>query len=935
MTHLAAADLLRPWALAAVPLLAALAVVLWRRARTPRLRASLLVRTVAILALVLALARPRLFTRVEDLAVAFVLDVSQSVPREARERAQQRIAAWFAGLRGRDTAGLVVFGEQPSIEVPFTAAGATGDAAVAVRLDGIESRVAPAQSDLARALRFAEGAFPRGRAKRIVLLSDGNSTRGDLDAAARALAAAGVRLDVVPLTYRYEEEVVADGLHGPAGARLDEPVQLRGVVTARAATDAEVVLLQDGEPAAAETVRLDPGTNVLRWNVVPRAAGFRQYEMVVRPARDGNPANNVARAGLIAGGEGTTIVVAPPGEDDRIAAALLAAGLPSRAATPAQLPRHPAGWIGVHAAVLHNVPAFQLDAAQIEALRDAVRELGLGLVVAGGDQSFGPGGYRGTPIEDLLPVSLDTRHRRKMPKGALVVILHSIEFDSGNTWAARICKSSIKALEPTDEAGVVYYDGTRGDRWLFDLTTIGDGQKLLGLIDGVFVGDMPSFHNCFVLAEASLGKSDAAVKHVVVISDGDPQAPDPALLKRLRAMPVTVSTICIEPHMGGEFRMQDIATAGGGRFHLLQSGSLKELPKLLLKEAATLRRSAVVERPFRPLVTLPGSPLLRGIGDAWPQLLGRVVTSARPEAETILLAEGEDEDPLLAAWHAGLGRVVAFTSDASSRWAREWLGWEKFVPFWSQVVRSTISEGVRSPYPLAVEADGLGFRVRLEAIDEAGAAETGLEIAGAAMTEGREPVEIRLRQTEPGRYLAAVEVPAPGHWLLRLSWKDAEGKPAQALAAAAIDYGPEDRALQSDEGALAAAAARTGGRVLAAADDPFAHDLTGVEDLVEVWPRLLLFAAVLLVLDLAVRRFDVSVRRLFRRKIRTAAAPAPAPESASAPAPAPAPAFRDVPPPAAKPPAPPASPRPAPSPADTLEELKRARQRAEERRRWK
>src|SRR5262245_60849073 len=170
---LLAADLLRPWALAALLPLAALAWLLARRTRGFRSRLAFGLRCLALLALVLALARPRLFRKVDDLAVAFVLDVSESVPRDARDRTLHPFGEWVQALEGRDLASVIIFAEKPSVEVPFTGAGGRGDAAVGAGAEGLESRVVPSQSDLAGALRFAEGTFPPGHARRIVLASDG------------------------------------------------------------------------------------------------------------------------------------------------------------------------------------------------------------------------------------------------------------------------------------------------------------------------------------------------------------------------------------------------------------------------------------------------------------------------------------------------------------------------------------------------------------------------------------------------------------------------------------------------------------------------------------------------------------------------------------------------------------------------------------------
>lgn len=918
------------WLLALLP-----AFAWWLRravaARSRRGATAVGLRLLVLAALLLALARPRAIDEVRRLAVAFLVDVSESIPLARRDAALRRIEADLERMPADDQATLIVFADRPSVELPLAGprARAGGEGMVA-RLDHLESRVNRSSSDLAGAVTFAQGVLPGDVAQRIVLVSDGNQTRGDLRGAAAALRAGGVQLDVRSILYRFDEEVMVEGLYAPERAPLGEPMQLRAVVSAQAATDAEIWLSQDGTPATQpQAVHLVRGSNAMRFSLTPTTNGVHQYEVEVRAARDGNPANNVGRAGVVVGGLPRVVVVAEDGYEERIADILEQSGSFVQRLRPVDLPSHPAGHVGVDSVVLNNVPAYALSAAQLAALKDGVMELGVGLVTIGGDHAFGPGGYRGTPLADLLPIDLDTANVKTMPKGALVIVLHSIEFDSGNTWAERICNSAIGGMRAGDEAGVVHYDHAKGENWLFELQPIGDGQAMKRLIAGVFVGDMPSFHNCFVLAEESLARSDAAAKHIVIISDGDPQLPAPDLVARLVADRVTISAIIIEPHGVASIpMMQDLVQRGGGRFHQLvpSRGDLQLLPRLMLKEVATLRRSSLKEERFTPVVALAGSPLLRGTEAGFPSLNGYVVGSARAGAETVLLADAESGDPLLAAWYAGLGRSIAFTSDATSRWAGEWLGWPRFAPFFAQLVRASATQGEEDAYPVRVVQDGLGFTVSVQANDVDGNPITDLAVRGSALGRSSEPVHFDLRQDVAGGYSARVEVADPGHYLLQLHYERGDHR-GRMVAAAAIDFAPEYRSLQSREDVLRDAARSTGGHELADGDDPFAHDFVAVRGAVELWPWLVVAAMIALVGEIVVRRIDLGQARA-RPAARTQRSDAVA---SPAPGPAVAPDLPIAPPAASSPPV----AKPDPASRATLDELNEARQRAARRREWK
>jgi uncharacterized membrane protein len=916
----------QPWLLLLLLALGAPLAYWWLRGRrTVRNAVALGIRVLVLALLIVALSRPQTTLEVRRLAVSFTLDISESVPDSQRASALAWVREKIGATPADDDAALIVFGDRPSLEVPYVGGGRRGEAGN-FELAAVQSRLSRAHSNLAGAASFSESTFPPGFARRIVLISDGNETRGDLLTAARALKAAGVQLDVVPLKFASEQEARVDGLRAPQNVVINQPFTLRLTVTAQTATNATLQLYENAAPAGeALKVRLENGLNVFKLTRELSQAGYYQYEVHVNAERDGNPANNIGRASVLVAGQARVLVCSPAGWQDHLSPALTHGGIAAWPCAPRELARHPAGYADCDCLVLNNVAAFDLSEPQIGAIDHAVRNLGMGLVVVGGDKSYGPGGYRGTLIEKLLPVDLDIKNRKNLPKGALVIVLHSIEFDTGNTWAERICKSALGGLQETDDAGIVYYDHASGEQWLFELAPLGSRVKQYSLIENVRVGDMPSFHNCFKLAWASLQKNDAAIKHVVVISDGDPQRPGDSLLQEIVAGKVTVSTICINPHgPQDKVAMKTLADDGGGRFYSVDMGDdLNRLPSLMLKEAATLRRAAINEKTFTPGASIPDSPMLRGIR-ALPPLHGYVVTAPRREAETILVSDDkEDPDPILATWLAGLGRCTAFTSDVSTRWANDWLAWSGFEAFWLQVLRATRSSTGEGKLPLQVEVHGSTVKIAVDARDAEGSARTNLAFDALLLGEGESEQRLAFTQQSPGRYESGVEGLEQGHYLLRVL--DREGKAQTSLAVFSVDFSEEHRALQSNEALLQEAAELTGGRVLQLGDDPFSHDLKSTLDARELWPWLLLAAATLLVVDVAVRRLEFG-RAIKQRKsaAKIAATVAKPPIAAQPEARAPE-----------KPASAPAAPKiETKTEAAPLDQLLKAKKRAEDKRKW-
>jgi uncharacterized membrane protein len=392
------------------------------------------------------------------------------------------------------------------------------------------------------------------------------------------------------------------------------------------------------------------------------------------------PQNNQAASFVtVTRGEPLVLVVtgdADPAADQELVAALRASRLEVKPIPLQAFPESLAEIQDCDAILLCNVAAGDLGQPAMRRLESAVRDFGVGLVCVGGDQAFAAGGYRGTPLETVLPVSMELDSKKVLPNGAVALVMHGMEFNNGNQVARDCALGVLDALGPQDEMGVVLWNGK--EQWLFPMTKTGDKRHLGRQIAGMNQGDLPSFQGVMEMAHTGLKKSSAHLKHMIVFSDGDPGEPSSQLMQDIVGDKITVSTVLISGHSGPE-RMQRIAGLGQGRFYDVQNPA--QLPQIFVKEAAVILKSAIFEEPFVPSLVAP-SEVVRGIG-AYPELKGYVCTTPKPRAELPLVSD--KGDPVLAHWQYGLGRAVAFTSDARAKWAKAWLGWAQYRQFWAQV----------------------------------------------------------------------------------------------------------------------------------------------------------------------------------------------------------------------------------------------------------
>ncbi|MDB6174915.1 MAG: hypothetical protein JWL59_4226 [Chthoniobacteraceae bacterium] len=858
--------------------------------------AAVLIRLVLVGAFILALAEPRAVRRSDKLSVVYALDVSDSMGEKVSDQALGWVMSTVAKKPEKDEAGLVVFGRDAAVELPPRQT---------FPFEAMNSRVGRDGSNLSKALGLAAAVLPEANQGRIVLITDGNETDGAVSTQLDALKSRGIAVDVLPIAFDYTKEVWLERVDLPRVVKAGETYEASILLNALQPGSGKLILQENGKVISEKEVTFPAGKSRFALPLYMREPGFYQYVATVepKPGEDGWKENNVAMGELYLRGEGKVLIVTDAKSDTRdwetFSEALKASERIVQVRMAYEFPRDAISLLPYDLIVFPNVPADAFDPVQLQALRDAIYNQGTGFLMLGGTQSFGPGGYHHSVVEEALPVTMDVTQKKVLPKGALAVVLHTCEFAEGNTWAKRIAKEAIRVLGAQDEVGLLAYTygaGT-GDQWVFPLTPAREYDKLAVLINKLEPGDMPSFQNIMQMALTGLQGSDAASKHCIVVSDGDPSPPTPALIQGFIAAKVSVSMVAINPHGGQDISiMQTIAQATGGRYYFPQDPA--ELPSIFIKEAKTLKRSMVQNRNFTPTVEFP-SPILKGI-ESVPPLHGLVLTTAKPRANIVLRAppaEGEeagDIDPLLATWRFGLGTTAAWTSDLAPNWASDWVGWEKYQPFVKQLV--TELSRVEQKHDLHMESFASNGQGMIN-VEDFAAAETFLELAAKVTGPRGESISIPLRQVAPRRYTATFPLWGKGRYQVMVAGSGAAGSggmggggqadakggsaPApierqeQITGGFALPYSPEYLRFRSDSLLLKEIAQRTGGRVLSATDlDVFSPVRAPRESSRPVFDWFLLALALLLPADVAVRRVQLDwsvIGGWFKRK--TAAAP--------------------------------------------------------------
>lgn len=860
----------------ALALLLLEALLYWRRQSAGRMRLpsspgdqwALAVRGVLLVLLCLTFARPTLPRWVDRLNVVFLLDQSDSVSLAARERAVRFVADATKHMKGGDRQGVIVFGEQALV-----------DQSLSNRKDVARptAEVGGRATDLFQAIQLALASLPPGHANRIVMLTDGRQTAGNARSGAQAAKDSGADLYYVAAPLTFTQEVVAESMVLPQEVKHGEPFQAKVVAWSFKEAQGRLSLFRNGEFLGSQVVRFQPGKNVFSYRQALDNSGIHVYQAALEIDGDTIEDNNRAVGTVVVRGKPQVLLA----EKDRAQAQSLAAALRSQnmdvtVVEASQVPKDMAGLQKYDGIVLSNVSSLKLTKPQMALIRDYVRDQGGGLMMIGGEESFGLGGYYRTPIEEALPVTMEVKQKVEIPSLAVVLSIDrsgSMAMATGDEKITKLDLAKeaahlvVDLLDERNEVGVQSWDTEF--IWDVPIRAARDKGAIHHAIATVKAGGGTDGYPALKETYSQLFERPALLKHVIFLSDGQMTRGDfTGLLRRMVKDKITVSSVAIGKDADVQL-MVDIAKWGKGRFYYTEYS--QTIPRIFTLETQLASKASLVEQPFKPQLTAPGHEAMQDID--WknvPPLGGYVATTVKSTAELVLMSH--KEDPVLATWRYGVGRAAAFTSDAKAKWSVLWLRWRDFNKFWAQLTRWTLRSGTRSDTVASVERrDGVG-EVLVDAVDSKGEFINFLDSQVGVVAPNKERTVIDLEQVAPGRYRGRFPAPQEGVYLLGMAQRRNDQVIGSQVAGLVVPYARELRDLGVDETFLRELAELTGGGSL---DDPRGAFLKARREsriAVDIWPWLVGIAGVMLLPEIALRRVGTAalgfLARWFRRRER-------------------------------------------------------------------
>ena len=826
---------------------------------------STLVRLVILSLIVLALSRAAWIGTGRDLSILVLLDQSESAPESADDETKAFLDELKARLPESARAGLIVFGKEPRTAMPLRKNPEFPP--------GSETPVEKDDTYIEGALHFASQIMAADTINRIVLLSDGNETQGDALAAAKRCAKRGIRVHTIPFTASKKDEVLLEELIVPTEVKKGQSFSITAVAHAVSATKSVFSLYRNGFLLSSREIALKEGRNAISFQETQAPEGLTKYELRLQADKDYFADNNIATGIVYVEGESKVLLLEGEEREARyLSRALSAEGIHAEVREGKGFPATLEELASFDAVLFSDVPATDLSSAQMNMLRSYVEDLGGGFIMIGGEESFGLGGYYRTPVEEILPIKMRSERNKDEPSIALMLVIDKSGSMSGIKMelAREAAISSLELLGPRDSIGVLAFDGAA--YWAVHLQSASNRAKAVGAIESIMAGGGTNIYPAMTEACDALTHASAAIKHTILLTDGHSQPGDfSGIVDRMRAQQITVSAVAVGEGADTTL-LQDIARWGRGRFYFTTDPF--DIPQIFTKETMAASKSSIIEEPFLAQVFSANQSIQTIDWQTAPFLFGYVSTTPKATADLALVSERGD--PLLAIWRFGLGKTAAFTSDAKSRWASDWLRWPGYGQFWAQLARDIMRQSHSMGNETLIAVRGGEGSLIVDSIDANGNFINGLTTVAQLIAPEEEIQQLALEQTAPGRYEANFDATRTGAYFFRVNQSEQSENPGEEQAPHAsytrgitISYKPEYRHLATDEERLEEIAQVAGGLYNPSVEEILAlDDSDAVPVRQPLWPWLLAAALTLFLLDVALRRLDLAGWTVFSKSER-------------------------------------------------------------------
>ncbi len=839
--------------------------VLYVRQMRYRGRFYLIVRAAGVCILLLALFGVSVNRRDAVNTTVFLLDISDS--NEQNLPAMEHDLKAALGRMPKDNQyGIVTFGKDALVEQFLTREDHF------TKVMSVPDKTATNFED---ALSQALAMIPAEGAGRVVILTDGKETKGDLGRMAPALLSRQVEL----FAYVYESEkgqdVYVEDVELPGYLYQGDLYSMTVTVVSNYETDARIQILTGGRETSAYDVHLNRGSNQFRFQQKVTGANVESFEVRVTAAGDTCGENNSYHAYSVVDAVPKVLLVSGMGEDSNPFQDLLrSAGCDFDVADAAGAPDSLKGLLEYKSILLQNVYLSDLPEGFLADLETYVKDYGCGLICIGGEDSFALGGYRDSVLETVLPVDMELRGVNEIPSTAMIMVIDhsgSMSMEAGGATsldlAVTAAKTAVDQMRDTDQVGVITFDDTF--EWVVEPTAANEKEKIKAQIETIAEGGGTTIQPALWAALQGVRDCEAGIRHVILLTDGQGESRNYRdIIREYTDAGVTLSTVAVGGDADARL-LEQLAENCGGRYYYSDMAS--DIPKIFAQEVF-LSGDTYLQNGLFHLAVDGGNEITEGLfEEGWPGIYGYV--SATPKNASSVLIASEKDDPLLSVMQYGLGHTVAWNTDVTNEWTAGFAGESDYAQLWKRIVDYSVGNAAIGEDSVDVKAEGGYTDVTYHAVDYD--RQTKVE---AVYTDPEGNTQTApLQAVAPGRFEANLDTDVTGVYNLNVRRLE-EGEVANAVTTAvAVQYSDEYK-FDVDQGIFTGFVERCGA-ILDPEQNFWEQRRSGIKERYELTKWLILVLIFWFLMDIALRRFHVlpqdtklyriAVEYRMRRKMRT------------------------------------------------------------------
>lgn len=693
------------------------------------------------------------------------------------------------------------------------------------------------ETNIEQALQLATGIVDKDKATRIVLMTDGLQTKGEVLESITKIAGSKISVDVVPLGRKISNDVSIQSFTTPQVAYQGEEQTLVTEIESTTDTMGELLLYENDQLIFRETIQLEEGKNVFTYRHKGNKEGLVKYEAYIQTDEDAILENNKLTSITMVQSTPRLLIVSDREEGSPIADMLNPSSIQFEEVLSEELPSSLSYMLKYDAIIFDNVPGHLVGEAKMGVIEQAVKNFGIGFMMVGGENSFGLGGYFKTPIEKLLPVEMEVKGKQQLPSLGLVIVLDrsgsmiGLKMELAKEAAVR----SVELLREGDTFGLIAFDSHPWE--IIETKPLGNKDEVTNTILSIPAEGGTEIYPSLSLAYNNLFDLPLQRKHIILLTDGQSATSGnyEELIESGKKKHITLSTVAIG-HDADRQLLESLSELAGGRFYDVEDETT--IPSILSRETAMISRTYIVDDPFYPVI-YHSEGWNQLFEEGVPQMNAYIGTTAKTTANVI--AESEKEDPVLAEWQYGLGRTIAFTSDSTGAWAGDWGRWDRWVDFWNTAISRLLPTYNEIAYDIRM--DGEGSFLITDPTNQA----AFLDVA--VVDEYGNELEVHLEPISASKVRAVADA-KPGLVFFRISKDDNVYQ-----AGLTVPYSSEYRLQPPNEKLLEEVADKTGGKIVEDPQEVFRKFNEQGATRQSIATIILLVSLLLFFVDITIRRF--------------------------------------------------------------------------------